>query len=164
MLCRRGCAAGGISRWAIFDLYADKMKIEWRRGFFRAWVVLALAWIALVGWKEYGLWANESNVHTERECWDRLAKWPDGKPMESIWDLMNDFEVLPTNVEINKWRNAVAQKLRDCEAAQPILQRLARTDRYAFEGSLSLVFLPPLALLIAGWLLGWIVRGFRAST
>jgi hypothetical protein len=156
------------------------MKIEWQRGFFRAWVVLALAWVGLIGWNEYGQWPGLSYVHGDGECWDRLAKWPDGKPF-NIYDIIgNEFD-LPTNVEINKkenawaadsipernrWRDIVTQRLKDCEAAQPITQRLTRTvsDYWpALKGSLFLMFLPPLALLIAGWLLGWIVSGFRAT-
>ena len=156
------------------------MKIEWRRGFFRAWAVLALAWITLIGWNEYGRWANASNVHTERECWDRLAKWPDGTPFradEGIWALVDEFDT-ESNVEINKknhewaadsipernrWRDTVRQRLRDCEVAKPLTLKLS--DYWpAFKKSLSLIFFPPLALLIAGFLLGWIVRGFRATT
>jgi hypothetical protein len=161
----------------------NDMKIEWRRGFFRAWAVLALAWVTLVGWNEYGQWANgrPSNiVNTEGECWDRLAKWPDGKPFD-IYDTFNEFD-LPSNIEINKkenvwaadsipernrWRDTVLQRLKDCEAAKPILQRLTLTvsDYWpALKDSLSLILLPPLALLIAGCLFGWIIRGFRTTT
>jgi hypothetical protein len=32
------------------------MKIDWRRGFFRAWVALALAWVGFSGWNEYRVW------------------------------------------------------------------------------------------------------------
>jgi hypothetical protein len=158
------------------------MKIEWQRGFFRAWLVLAVAWVGLVGWNEYGQWATRlSYVHGEGQCWDHLAKWPDGKPFD-IYDIIgNEFD-LPANVEINKkenawladsipernrWRDIVTQKLRDCEAAQPITQRLtlAVSDHWpALKDSLSHIFLPPLALLIAGCLLGWTVRAFRTTT
>jgi hypothetical protein len=161
------------------------MKITWRRGFFRAWVALAVAWVALVGWKERDQWSSGfSYAHTNGECWDRLAKWPDGKPFD-VYDMFGEFD-LPSNVEINKkenawaadsipernrWRDIVTQKLRDCEAAsdaaKPIMQRLTLTVSESWpilKESLSRIFLPPLALLIAGWILGWIVRGFRTTT
>jgi hypothetical protein len=137
-----------------------KMKIEWRRGFFRAWVVLALAWVAVVGWNEYVRWVN----HTEGECWDRLAKWPDGTPF-GAYDMYNDTK--DASSEKDQWRDAVFLKLRDCEAAMPILQRLARAvsvgNRSELKDALSLIVVPPVALLISGWLLGWIVTGFRTT-
>jgi hypothetical protein len=89
---------------------------------------------------------------------------------------MGEFD-LPANVEINKkenawaadsipernrWRDTVTQKLRDCEANQPIFERLGGASD-ALK-SLFLILLPPLGLLIAGWLLGWIVSGFRTTT
>jgi hypothetical protein len=64
----------------------------------------------------------------------------------------------------------VRLKIKDCEAAteaaKPILQRLTLmlSDSWpTLKESLSLIILPPLALLIVGWLLGWIARGFRTS-
>jgi hypothetical protein len=161
-----------------------EMKIEWRRGFFRAWMVLALTWVALVGWSERDQFPESlSYVRHDNECWDRLAKWPDGKRFEAengIWELMPEFDN-QRNVQPNKrnnawradsiperkrWRGIIAQKLEDCEAAKvaakPILQRWTLTVS-TLEEPLSLIFLPPLALLVSGWLLGWIVRGFRAS-
>jgi hypothetical protein len=29
------------------------MQVNWSRGFFRAWVVIALAWVGFMGWHEY---------------------------------------------------------------------------------------------------------------
>ena len=29
------------------------MRINWRRGFFRTWLVLAVAWVGAIGWLEY---------------------------------------------------------------------------------------------------------------
>jgi hypothetical protein len=47
-----------VFRILSFSSMLTDMKIEWRRGFFRAWVVLALAWIGLTGWNEYLKWDN----------------------------------------------------------------------------------------------------------
>ena len=63
------------------------MQVNWRRGFFRAWLVLAVAWLGLVGWYEYAnkpwnqSWGPAS-VRTEGECWITIAKWPDGQPFD----------------------------------------------------------------------------------
>jgi hypothetical protein len=116
----------------------------------------------------------------QRRMLGSSCQWPDGKPFD-VYDMFGEFD-LPSNVEMNKkenawaadsipernrWRDIVTQKLRDCEAAKPILQRLTLTltDSWpTLKESLSLIFLPPLALLIGGWLLGWIARGFRTIT
>jgi hypothetical protein len=155
------------------------MKIEWRRGFFRVWAVLALAWIGLAGWHEYGHWVIRLSYVHPGECWDRFAKWPDGQNFDE-WDGDDEVDV-PGNVEINKknkawaadsipkrnlWREAARQNIRACEAAKPILQRVALAvsdNRSAMQDSLSFVLLPPLACLVVGYIFGWIVRGFRAS-
>jgi hypothetical protein len=134
-----------------------EMKIEWRRGFFRAWMVLALAWVALVGWKERDQWSNGlSYVHSNGECWDRLAKWQDGKPFDDVYDLYNDTK--DSSSEKDQWRDAVRLKINDCEAAseaaKPIMQRLTLTVSESWpilKESLSFIFLPPFALLIAAW-------------
>src|SRR5262245_30268056 len=110
------------------------MPLNWSRGFFRAWVAVALAWVVLLGWYEYANkpwnldWGTVS-IRTEGECWERLAKWPDGQPFNEF-DALADEEVdASSNVELNKkrnawaaddipernrWRGAIRQKLRDC--------------------------------------------------
>jgi hypothetical protein len=165
------------------------MRINWGRGFFRAWVVLALAWIGLVGWNEFVHkpwnmdWRTET-VRTEGECWDRLAKWPDGQPF-SMYNAWSDEIDIPANVEVNKrehawaadsipernrWVHATLQKLRECEAAAPIMQRvslratsIATNIWFSLKDSLALILLPPCALLITGYIFGWTIRGFRAG-
>jgi hypothetical protein len=159
------------------------MQVNWRRGFFRAWVVVALAWVGVMGWREYTNkpWNLEWGVgfRTEGECWDRLAKWPDGQPFD-LWDVFDDVDV-PSNVELNqkkhtwaadaipernRWVAATRQKLRDCEAAAPIMQRLSLKMTNIWSSlvdSLPILLLPPLVLLLVGWTVNWILRGFGAG-
>jgi hypothetical protein len=111
---------------------------------FRAWAVLAVAWVGVIGWSEYRQWTGGlDNVHLEGECWDRLAKWPDGKPFDAkdgLWGALLDEFDTESNVEINKknhewaadsipernrWRGTVRQRLRDCEGAKPLKRRVA---------------------------------------
>ena len=60
--------------------------MNWRRGLLRAWVVIALAWVGLVGWHEYAAkpWNWDWGLTRSGECWDRFAKWPDGKPFQEV--------------------------------------------------------------------------------
>jgi hypothetical protein len=120
------------------------MKVNWSRGFFRAWLALSLAWVGSIGWYEYankpwnGNWAPAS-IRTEGECWTRLAKCL--TVSLSIFGTSAKKWTIRANVEINKkkgawqassipernrWVAAITQKLIACEAAAPIMQRLAR--------------------------------------
>jgi hypothetical protein len=152
--------------------------INLKRGLLRAWVVIAVAWIGLMGWHEY----TETSwiICTDGECWDRLAKWPDGQPFDG-WDIYFDQVDTPENIdsnqkkhawapdqipERNRWVAATRQKLRECEATAPIIRRLSvmlTRIRSSLKDSLLIILLPPFALLIAGYVIGWVVRGFRAQ-
>ncbi len=159
------------------------MRVSWGRGFLRAWGVLAVLWISLFGWHEYTAhgWVADPFSRGQGDCWDGLAKWPDGQPF-SEWDAVGDEMDVASNVEINKknhawaadsiaernrWRHTIRQKVNDCEAAKPIIERLIlRAIDYwsALKGSLPVILLPPIVLLIAGWTLGWIIKGFRPAS
>jgi len=103
-----------------------------------------VAWLGSIGWYEY---ANKpwnlnwglASVRTEGECWTRLAKWPDGQHFDGFETEFEEADI-PSNVEINKqrgawaagsipernrWIAAARQKIIDCEAAAPIMQRLS---------------------------------------
>ena len=62
---------------------------------------------------------------------------------------------------------SIWQKVKDCEAAKPLVQRIALgvTENWSYlRNSLQLILLPPLAVLMASFIFGWIVvRGFRAK-
>jgi hypothetical protein len=165
-----------------------RMQVNWSRGLYRAWLVLALGWVGFIGWYEYANkpwnldWGSSALIRTENdECWTRLAKWPDGQPFD-WWDIAGDEADFAENVEINKkkgawradeiparnrWVAQIRQKLIDCEAAAPLVQRLSRQAINIWDSlkdDIALIFLPPIALLITGWIIGWIAKGFREST
>ena len=56
---------------------------------------------------------------------------------------------------------------KDCEAAKPLVQRIALgvTENWSYLiSSLQLILLPPMAVLMASFIFGWtVVRGFRAK-
>jgi hypothetical protein len=167
------------------SLGVSRMQVNWSRGFFQGWLVFAVAWVGFIGWYEY---ANKSwnldwdlaSIRTDGECWTRLAKWPNGQHFDEF-DLFFQEADTPSNVEINKkngawaadsipernrWIAATTQKLIACEAVAPVMQRLSNqaTNVWASEkDAIVLLLLPPVALLIVGCIIGWIVRGFRGS-
>jgi hypothetical protein len=86
-----------------------------------------------------------------------------------MWERAGFVDYDPKD-EKNQWRekiwDEVWQKVWDCEAAKPLTQRVARrvTENWSeLLSSLQLILLPPLVVLIAGFIFGWIVRGFRKS-
>jgi hypothetical protein len=162
------------------------MQVNWSRGLFRAWLVLALGWVSFIGWYEYANkpwnldWTSGLIYNQGDECWTRLAKWPDGQPFD-WFDVAADEDDSAANVAINKkngawrpddiperhrWVVAIRQKLIDCEAAAPIMQRALRQVTRIWDSlkdDIAILLLPPTALLIMGWFIGWVARGFRES-
>jgi hypothetical protein len=159
--------------------------MNWRRGIFRFWVALAVAWIGFFGLLEYYEKPWNSNWHTawvrtEGPCWNKIAKWPDGQPFDE-WDAYFDEDDTPENVEDNKknhrwaaesiperhrWADRIRQELTDCEASAPITQRawlLIIRIWDSLKDSLTVILLPPVLLLVAGYVLAWVIRGFRAA-
>jgi hypothetical protein len=108
----------------------------------------------------------------------RPTPWPVGTPdnhedglLAVFDDYLSPGESDPVIEKRNQWRATVRQKLRECEAtkeaARPIAQRISLTATrvwQSLEDSLRIILLPPVVLLVAGWIVGWIVRGFRTST
>ena len=97
---------------------------------------------------------------------ERFAKWPDGRPFDAYERA--GFVEYNLKDDANRWKmwREAWQKIEDCEAAKPLMQRVARgvTEHWSsLNSSLQLILLPPPAVLIGGFTLGWIARGFRAK-
>lgn len=139
-------------------------RMNWRRGFLRGWVVFAILWILLSGWSTFEKWASYSDtVQVKGDCWDRLAKWQDGTPLDG-WDAVANDSPSGSS-DKDQWRAKVRIELVKCEAAKPLMQRVVirATDVWSeFKGALPVIFAPPFALLILGSLFYWILRGFWA--
>ncbi len=66
------------------------MHISWGRGFLRTWAVLAVLWILFTGWNECQNWVMHPDAVRAKECWDRLAKWLDGKLFD-VYDAFDEY-------------------------------------------------------------------------
>jgi hypothetical protein len=161
---------------------ANPMRLNWIKALFWCWAVLAILWVLASGWHAYNTTYLHLPFQPQTDCWGPIAKWPDGKPFDE-WDRYGAVELdVPSNVEINKkngewaadsiaernrWRESIWQKVKDCEAAKPLVQRIALgvTENWSYLiSSLQLILLPPLVVLMASFIFGWIVvRGFRAK-
>ena len=160
----------------------NPIRLNWAKGFFCAWAALAVLWVLASGWHAYTTTYLRLPFQPQVDCWEPLAKWPDGKSFDE-WDRYGAVELdIPSNVEINKkngewaadsiaernrWRESIWQKVKDCEAAKPLVQRIALgvTENWSYlRSALQLILLPPLAVFMASFIFGWIVvRGFRAK-
>jgi len=160
----------------------NPMRLNWAKGFFCAWAALAVLWVLASGWHAYTTTYLRLPFQPRIDCWEPLAKWPDGKSFDE-WDRYGAVELdIPSNVEINRkngewaaesiaernrWRESIWQKVKDCEAAKPLVQRIALgvTENWSYlRSALQLILLPPLAVFMASFSFGWIVvRGFRAK-
>jgi hypothetical protein len=153
---------------------ANSVRLNWIKTFFWCWAMLAILWVLASGWHAY-------NFQPQSDCWSPIAKWPDGKPFEK-WDRYGAVELdVPSNVEINKkngewaadaiaernrWRETIWQKVRDCEAAKPFVRRVALgvSENWSYlTSSLQLILLPPLVVLSASFMFGWVVRVWARS-
>jgi hypothetical protein len=160
----------------------NPIRLNWAKGFFCAWAALTVLWILASGWHAYTTTYLRLPFQPQVDCWEPLAKWPDGKSFDE-WDRYGAVELdIPSNVEINKkngewaadsiaernrWRESIWQKVKDCQAAKPLVQRIALgvTENWSYLiSSLQLILLPPMAVLMASFIFGWtVVRGFRAK-
>jgi len=65
----------------------------------------------------------EAPIPLTGDCWDRVARWPDGKPLDQ-WDALAN-EAPPGSVnERDQWRDTVRERLRACEDAKPLAAQL----------------------------------------
>ena len=119
---------------------ANPMRLNWIKALFWCWAVLAILWVLASGWHAYTTMYLNLPFQPQSDCWGPIAKWPDGKPFDE-WDRYGAVELdVPSNVEINKkngewaadaivernrWRETIWQKVKDCEAAKPFVQRAA---------------------------------------
>lgn len=154
------------------------MGLNWRRGLFRSFLVVAVAWVGYAAFHEHTKLNFDSRTaltRSEEDCWTRIAKWPDGQPFNAF-DLFEEANT-PSNVDLNKKRGAwsadsipdrnqwvvsTKQKLIACEtgrSAAPQVTGQVSNVRLSLRNSLVGLLLPHLARLI----MGWIVRGFRPS-
>jgi hypothetical protein len=145
------------------------MKVNFGRGFFRAWLVIAAAWIGVFCWIHYPTWWADWVAYpytVDDDCSESLGKWPDGRKFEGAADWFRDYPA-DSDTEHNRWLAVVHKKIADCRAAKPFGERLNffLTSTWSVTNeTFPLMLLPPFALLLAGLATGWILKGFRVTS
>jgi hypothetical protein len=163
--------------------------MNWKRGLIRTWFVGAVTWIGLIGFLRWEDVVRVSPAGTitlkgsegskfifpadvsESEILEALAKHYSDEPNQSV--------PKPTSEDVKPWcrygsqdpscDNATLEQQR-AKAISAARQRMfAEQAKVAFnerrELTTELAALavgPPIAILLAGLVLAWVVRGFRA--
>ncbi|KQX40405.1 hypothetical protein ASD04_07200 [Devosia sp. Root436] len=153
-------------------------KIAWGRGFFRAWMLLAILWVVgagMIGWGTVMAPYVRDIVVT--------APNDPTKPAEIFFEFSDQHEALDDAVKSgiaveNPVRPDVTLFTAKTLPADQLTARLAEArvlvdDYYqrettakrsaAIPTALSAVFIPPLVLLLLGWAIGWVLSGFRKA-
>lgn len=112
-------------------------RVNWRKGFFRVWVLGAVLWMPLSA-----LVVADDLVQANRR--------------EAETRLLSDQDVFGT---VPRDSNGVVT-FDDIPLASEVDAALDASD---YSVVAAVAFLPPLVVLIAGFALGWVYRGFRAS-
>ena len=156
--------------------------MAWSRGLFRIWIVLSILWLVAAGallWKPVFGGGTPLFEEWYRFSWEEKAvqlgpldkEFQDyvslGQPLPAgiIWTTLssNDFAfhlmhaegIAPADLEASL--AAVQADLDKLQSSQDSSRRQAMP---LFAG---ILLAPPLVLLLIGWVIGWVARGFRSS-
>jgi hypothetical protein len=114
--------------------------VNWRRGFIRIWVVLSIVWIAGTGALAIYDWIKYSDY--ARETW-AICKMTPEQLKAAVWERESGCT--------NRWEFAPANVFAQFGGiATPDIPTQA-----------AFTVVPPIALLIGGLSIGWMLGGFR---
>lgn len=111
--------------------------MNWRRGFFRLWLVAAVLWLAVF-----------SFVVKDKVAWEAKVLWA-------------NFNCYPTEEELEEMRQRAPEDFVPVIGEQCVEHRAERIERLARYGAAMLS--PPLGVLVLGIVGFWIARGFRRN-
>lgn len=115
-----------------------------RTGFLRLWVVLSLAWVALVGVHGYSAWSS-------------LGPWV-------YYERPRGFVFFPAISESEReTKELFARASHEPGDEQRVAESLQRHERVTVRSHLEWGLGPPLVLLIGGAAFWWIAAGFRGG-
>lgn len=156
------CIAGG-----------DMAGIRWGRGFFRVWIVLAIVWIGLGT-------AISLGTAVDPYISPRLAAVPSdtgkvtlyptyGTVADDVRRLVSEGAMKSTEIAegfsfyTTTASSAEGVARATVEAKAAVEDYVASETTKARVSAVAWTLLPPLAVLIVGWAIGWAISGFRRN-
>ena len=132
--------------------------MRWGRGFFRAWIVISVLWV--------GLAVMIAKPETYRQVWHK-AKYeiatPSGQKFTLHTSMPRDHlvEILDSEFQHEEARpggTKVEPSTRDALLQQ--IDEGYRAQDQALQAWIATI-IPPVALLLLGIAIGWVIGGFR---
>jgi hypothetical protein len=151
------------------------MPVNLRRGFFRIWLAVSALWLIFVGAFSYGQVVSPyfgPQVYVLSNANDDFLK------LDNVFDSYHsDFKVTYP-VEISFANNVTLFAKNDIPKAvldtrsksfyeqyvKPREAELTTARWQSLDYATAIGLLPPLALLLLGLVIGWIVSGFKSTT
>ena len=131
--------------------------VHWQRGSLRAWIVASAVWISYVGWANYEAFFPPYDPPPPPGAMVMMTP-VQSSHMQRINGKLKDGTLFTIQVP-DGWTpqqaQAEAQGQHDYE-----VQRQEQQARAKISHALEVALLPPLSLLIAGFVIRWIIRGF----
>jgi hypothetical protein len=123
--------------------------MNWARGFIRSWLACSVLWIAGVAWVGYiDVIAPRNKAASEHACFEkRIASPTKGNPFDCFEG--NTTPAPPAGFVADRPKSAV------------VFDDLVPLS--AHWGYLLAAFLPIILVLLFGWAVAWIIRGFRKT-
>lgn len=152
--------------------------MNWRQGFLRIWIALSVLWVLVVSTFFYGYvtdprpylgtqryYGNAGGVQLldyDNENYYKVQDWAD-KGIVKRKDLKGTgwtIELYGPPSDDQSTVDARLQTLRGHMEEEYTTKR--ESQRWAdLQSGIALALIPPIVLLILGWMIGWIVSGFR---
>ena len=132
--------------------------MRWRRGFFRAWIVISVVWV--------GLAVMIAQPDTYRHLWHK-AKYeiatPSGQKFTLDSSMPRDHLVGILDTALRQEEARPGGTKVEPSTRDSLLQRIDegyREQDQALQAWIATI-IPPVALLMLGIAIGWVVGGFR---
>ena len=151
-------APRAANRWG--QVMSSGTRVNWRKGFFRVWVLGAVLWIPLSALAVADDLARANRRETETRSASGLF---DDVPMAQTGSATGTgmFDhLIPGSPTYVPPRSSTPTDLN--EISPTAAGASPQLDASDYSRVAAVAFLPPLVVLIAGFALGWVYRGFRA--
>jgi hypothetical protein len=147
------------NRWG--QMMSSGTRVNWRKGFFRVWVLGAVLWMPLSALvvADSLVQANRREAET-RSASDLFDDVPMAQTGSATGTGMFD-DLIPGSPTYVPPRSSTPTDFN--EISPTAAGASPQLDASDYSRVAAVAFLPPLVVLIAGFALGWVYRGFRAS-